>query len=115
MWNVGYLGTQEYHRYNGACQKAKMLHWNGLEKPYTNEGRGVSFCVDQFDEYDVVSLQNKVECMTRNKYLNVMLEIHAFSQYEIRNNLLVGILYWYEYDSVSHTFLLLVFNQFKII
>jgi lipopolysaccharide biosynthesis glycosyltransferase len=63
VWNVGYLGTQEYHRYNGACQKAKMLHWNGSGKPYTNGGRGVSLCVDQFDEYDVVSLQNKVECM----------------------------------------------------
>jgi len=64
VWNVGYLGTQEHHRYNGACQKAKMLHWNGMGKPYTNEGRGISLCVDQFDEYDIVSRQNKGQCMS---------------------------------------------------
>lgn len=63
VWNVGYLGTQEFHRYNGACQKAKMLHWNGLGKPYTNQGRGKSLCVDQFDEYDIVSQQDKGTCM----------------------------------------------------
>lgn len=60
IWNVGYLGSQEFHRYNGACDNAKMLHWNGSGKPY-NEGRGMSLCVDQFDMYDVVSLENKGE------------------------------------------------------
>ena len=62
VWNVGYLGSQEYHRYNCSCNNAKMLHWNGIGKPY-NEGRGISLCVDQFDIYDIVSLQNKGECM----------------------------------------------------
>ena len=62
VWNVGYLGKQEYHRYNDACQNGKMLHWNGSGKPY-NEGRSASLCVDQFDMFDVVAMQNKGECL----------------------------------------------------
>ncbi len=63
-WNIGYLGTQELHRYIGACQKAKMLHWNGIGKPYTNEGRSGALCVDHFDAYDIISQQNKGQCLT---------------------------------------------------
>lgn len=63
-WNIGYLGTQELHRYVGACQKAKMLHWNGIGKPYTIEGRSAALCVDHFDAYDVIALQNKGQCLS---------------------------------------------------
>lgn len=62
-WNVGYLGLQEFQRYINACNDAKMLHWNGIGKPYSNEGRGKSLCVDQFDLYDVVSLFDKGQCL----------------------------------------------------
>ena len=61
-WNVGYLGAQEFHRYSGACHSAKMLHWNGSGKPY-NAGRSMSLCVDQFDIYDVISQQEKAQCL----------------------------------------------------
>ena len=61
-WNVGYLGTQEYHRYNGACEKAKLLHWNGIGKPY-NEGRGASLCVNHFDMYDLIASESKEACI----------------------------------------------------
>jgi len=61
-WNVGYLGKQEFHRYNDACQNAKMLHWNGVGKPY-NEHRSISLCVDQFEIFDIISLQNKGNCL----------------------------------------------------
>ena len=64
VWNVGYLGTQDQLRHNDACQTANMLHWNGMGKPY-NEGRGMSLCVDQFDLFDVVSLENKGKCLQR--------------------------------------------------
>uniref|UniRef100_A0A7S3VHJ7 Hexosyltransferase n=1 Tax=Chaetoceros debilis TaxID=122233 RepID=A0A7S3VHJ7_9STRA len=66
-WNVGYLGTQEFQRYTSSCEKAKILHWNGVGKPYASEGRGESLCVNQFDAYDIISLEDKAQCLPGNQ------------------------------------------------
>ncbi len=53
-WNVGNLGTPEKFRQIGGCDRAKVLHWNGESKPYTNLGRANAFCSEFFDKYDVL-------------------------------------------------------------
>jgi len=61
-WNVGYLGIQEKFRTSSGCDHAKLLHWNGSAKPYTDEGRGRSLCTDYWDNYDLITKQSKLRC-----------------------------------------------------
>lgn len=65
-WNVGNLGTPAKYRLIGGCERAKVLHWNGEAKPYTNVGRTSALCSDYFDKYDMAPVlrQENPECQT---------------------------------------------------
>ena len=65
VWNVGHLGQGELLRVSlndDACQQAKMLHFNGMNKPYS-VGRSSSLCVHFFDEYDIIATDQKSHCL----------------------------------------------------